>query len=571
MQRDRSERNIILGFSLIALIWLTDLVLEAFVFGYEPRTAASGLNEATIHAFFLILQLGLLIYVWRVFEHRDRIRDALNKALGEVASEKSRFEAVIAAMGDGISIQDRDFRILYQNKVHQELVGGDRQGGLCYREYADRDTVCKDCPVEQSFRDGQVHRQEKSAGSRVTASHVEITASPLLDAAGNVVAGIELVRDVSARKKAEEGVSRQSAFLQKLMDTIPLPVFYKNTGGLYLGCNREFEERLGVSREDLVGKTVFDIAPIDAARSYFSHDLALLEEGGAQVYQESVRFADGVLHDVVLHKAVYLDSDGRPDGIVGVLVDVTEQNRWKARVERLNADLSRKAVELEAANRDLESFSYSASHDLKNPLTQISSAAQLLADTDKDLSGERYRFLVGTIIDSCEKMDALIDDLLTLAQTSRMDEGFAPVDLSSLAASVALDIRLAEPERQVTLTIEPDLRAECAAGLIRIVLENLLNNAWKYTRFTPQPVISFGSTVVNGETAYFVRDNGAGFDMDRADRLFRPFQRLHDSTFPGTGIGLATVQRIINRHGGRVWAEGEKGAGATFYFTLPSL
>jgi PAS domain S-box-containing protein len=355
------------------------------------------------------------------------------------------------------------------------------------------------------------------------------------------------------------------------MDTIPLPVFYKNTAGNYLGCNREFEVQIGIARDDLVGKTVFDIAPVESARTYFEHDLELLERGGAQIYEQVIRFADGELHDVVLHKAVYHGMDDRPDGIVGVLVDVTEQKRWKERVESLNADLSRKAIELEAANRDLESFSYSASHDLRNPLAQISASAQLLEDAHTEPPDERYRYLVGTILESCDKMETLIDDLLNLAQTSRAEVEFSTVDLSSLAASVALDIRLAEPDRQVTIMIEPGMHAVCAPGLMRIVLENLLNNAWKYTRFTPHPAISFGSIDLEGETAYFVRDNGAGFDMARADQLFRPFQRLHDSTFPGTGIGLATVQRVVNRHGGRVWAEGVEGAGATIYFTLHPL
>lgn len=572
MHHDGSERKILVGFSLIGLLWLIDVLMETFVFGGSILNSPldSERNEAVLHAFIFTVQLGLIVYTWRVFDNREHIGEALNEAVGEAFREKSRFEAVVAAMGDGISVQDRDFRILYQNKVHQELVGGDRQGGVCYREYAHRDTVCDGCPVALCFDDGKVHRQEKAAAQGAVASHIEITASPLRDISGNIVAGIELVRDISEKKKTEEGLSLQTTFLQKLMDTIPLPVFYKNTAGCYLGCNREFEIRLGISTEELVGKTMLDIVPPDLVRTYFAHDLALLEQGGTQTFEEPVRFADGEFHDVVFHKALYYGINGSPDGIVGVMVDVSEEKRWKEQIEELNADLSRKAVELEAVNRDLESFSYSASHDLRNPLSQVSASAQLLEAEFGDMADERHGFLVKTILDSCDKMESLIDDLLTLAQTARTELELGPVDLSSLAASVAMNIRLAEPDRQVLVTIEPDMQAVCCPSLVRIVLENLLNNAWKYTRFSSQPVISFGRTLDGAETVYFVRDNGAGFDMGSVDRLFRPFQRLHDATFPGTGIGLATVQRIVNRHGGRVWAEGAVGAGATFYFTLPA-
>jgi signal transduction histidine kinase len=232
--------------------------------------------------------------------------------------------------------------------------------------------------------------------------------------------------------------------------------------------------------------------------------------------------------------------------------------------------LERVAGQLEQANRELEAFSYSVSHDLRAPLRRIAGFTELLAADCKeqlDAQGQEY---VTRITDSTQRMARLIDDLLELSRATRGPLSVARVDLSQLARTAVAELRQASPERSVEVQVEDDLVAQGDARLLRIVLDNLLGNAWKYTRTTERPRVAFGARAVQRETCYFVGDNGVGFDPAYADRLFAPFQRLHsEQEFEGTGIGLATVQRIVHRHGGKIWAEAKQGEGATFYFHLP--
>jgi light-regulated signal transduction histidine kinase (bacteriophytochrome) len=247
----------------------------------------------------------------------------------------------------------------------------------------------------------------------------------------------------------------------------------------------------------------------------------------------------------------------------------TERLRASEQEARELADARAALVaDLEQKNREMETFSYTVSHDLRAPLRRIESFGRALAETQADrLDEEGHRYLAR--IRSCSQdMAQLIDDVLYLSRVARADLRRQEVDLSALAHAIIERLRETD-DRSVDVRIRPALVADGDGQLLRIALENLLDNAWKFTRQQPQPRIELGVTHLPGEPAYFVRDNGAGFDMTYAERLFTPFQRLHlSSEFPGTGIGLATVQRIVNRHGGRIWAEAAPGQGATFSFTI---
>jgi len=244
-----------------------------------------------------------------------------------------------------------------------------------------------------------------------------------------------------------------------------------------------------------------------------------------------------------------------------------------ARATRELADARAVLVdELERANRELEAFSYSVSHDLRAPLRAIDGFSQALLEdcADKlDAGGRRH---LERVCAAARRMGELIDDLLQLSRIGRADMHRDRVNLSEIARAVVADLRQHDPEREVEVDIEDNLIADADGRLVRVALENLIGNAWKFTGKANRPRVQFArESTLEGPT-YVVRDNGAGFDMTYGDKLFRPFQRLHSpSEFPGTGIGLATVQRIVNRHGGRVWAEGEPGRGAAIYFTVPGL
>jgi light-regulated signal transduction histidine kinase (bacteriophytochrome) len=217
----------------------------------------------------------------------------------------------------------------------------------------------------------------------------------------------------------------------------------------------------------------------------------------------------------------------------------------------------------------LESFSYAVSHDLRAPLRRIDSFSRAVLESQGERLDESGRRFLSRVREASQHMSQLIDDVLYLSRVTRAELREQEVDLSAIASLILARLQEAEPERLVEVKVRPGVIVTGDGQLLKIALENLLGNAWKFTGQEPGSRIEFGVTQTSGEPTYFVRDNGAGFDMTYADRLFTPFQRLHpQDEFPGSGIGLATVQRIIHRHGGRVWAEGLVGQGATFYFTL---
>jgi two-component system, sensor histidine kinase and response regulator len=265
---------------------------------------------------------------------------------------------------------------------------------------------------------------------------------------------------------------------------------------------------------------------------------------------------------------------------VAVFVELAKKTELLKRQAQLLAESEQAAVELAEAraelvrdlehkNRELESFSYAVSHDLRAPLRRIDSFSRAVLESQGDRLDEPGRRFLSRVREASQHMAQLIDDVLYLSRVTRADLREREVDLSALANLILTRLQESEPDRTVEVKIRPGVVITGDGQLLKIALENLLENAWKFTHKQPESRIEFGVTQASGEPTYFIRDNGAGFDMAYADRLFGPFQRLHaQEEFPGSGIGLATVQRIIHRHGGRVWAEGLVGQGATFQFTL---
>jgi light-regulated signal transduction histidine kinase (bacteriophytochrome) len=242
-------------------------------------------------------------------------------------------------------------------------------------------------------------------------------------------------------------------------------------------------------------------------------------------------------------------------------------------VRRVNAELERRVAErtrqLEAANRELEAFAYAVSHDLRAPLRSMSGFSQILQENAPPGLDDKSRHYLQRIHDASMRMSGLIEDLLNLSRIGRSELTARPISLSQIASEAAAAIRERHPTRDVQLEIAPDIEVSADPRLLRIALENLLSNAWKYSSRSPQARVTVGTQMGDQGPVYFVRDNGVGFDMKYADKLFVPFQRLHpEAEFPGSGIGLVTVQRIIARHGGRIWADAKPDEGATFYFTI---
>jgi light-regulated signal transduction histidine kinase (bacteriophytochrome) len=255
--------------------------------------------------------------------------------------------------------------------------------------------------------------------------------------------------------------------------------------------------------------------------------------------------------------------------VQGILRNITQRKEAESTLARQAQALSRTNTDLIMMNEELEAFCYSVSHDLRAPLRSIDGFSQALLEDYIDKLDAQGKDYLNRVRAGAQRMGELIDDLLTLSRVTRTKLEKQTVDLSAFACNIAAQLESEQPERQVEFVIADGLTSNGDPGLLRAALENLLRNAWKFTSKHPHARVEFGITQVDDKAAFFIRDNGVGFDMAYVGKLFGPFQRLHgNSEFPGNGIGLATVQRIIHRHGGKVWAEGILNEGATFYFTL---
>jgi PAS domain S-box-containing protein len=336
--------------------------------------------------------------------------------------------------------------------------------------------------------------------------------------------------------------------------------------GRWIDVNDALLGMTGYDREEVIGKTSAELGLVDAeARAKILE--AIRTQGTVRNVEIQVRTKSQDLLDVLV-SVEQVEINGQACGLT-IQYDITELKRAEREVRRLNDDLEKRQIALEAANKELESFSYSVAHDLRRPLRSIDGFSQILLEdfTDTlDAEGKKY---LQKVRDSAQEMARLIDDLLMLSRVTRSDLRREPVDLTALTRSVLVRLQRNEPGRQMEFIISDGLMVDADARLLSILMENLLGNAWKFTSKRPIARVEVGVRQEDTNPVYFVRDNGAGFDMAYAGKLFGVFQRLHsDDEFEGTGIGLATAQRIIRRHGGQVWAEGEVGRGATVYFTL---
>jgi PAS domain S-box-containing protein len=263
------------------------------------------------------------------------------------------------------------------------------------------------------------------------------------------------------------------------------------------------------------------------------------------------------------------DPSGQLAGFASIARDISERRRNEAAIGKLNAELGQRVSELAAANSELEAFSYSVSHDLRGPLRAIDGFSKILIEQYRERLDEQGQHYLARVRAGSQRMGQLIDDLLSLARITRAEMHRTDVDLAQVAREIVDELRRQEPRRQVGVVIAERVPARGDPRLLRAALENLIGNAWKFTGKTAVPKIELGCERRDGVDIYYVRDNGAGFDMTYVHKLFAPFQRLHEqSEFEGTGVGLATAHRIITRHGGRLWAESTLGKGATFWFTL---
>jgi PAS domain S-box-containing protein len=385
--------------------------------------------------------------------------------------------------------------------------------------------------------------------------------------------GFAILREVTESRRAQEKLEESELRFRTMADGAPVLLWMSETDSLCTFFNQGWLDFTGRTLEMEWGNGWAEgVHPEDFQHCMSIYLSAFVERRDFRM-EYRLRRADGQYRWILDAGRPRFAPDGAFEGYIGSCIDITELRDSASALRKLNDELEerveRRTSELRHTNEELESFSYSVSHDLRAPLRAIDGFSMILAGSVSDKLDEQSRHSLDRIRSSCQRMGELIDGLLGISRMARAEMNVEKIDLTSLAAGIVDELRAAAPQRRVDVSIAPGLTARGDRRLLRVVLTNLLGNAWKFTSRKERARIEVGSEVREGAPVFFVRDDGAGFDMEYAQRLFRAFQRLHrQDEFEGTGIGLATVQRIIHRHGGRVWAEGRAGQGATFYFTL---
>jgi PAS domain S-box-containing protein len=372
-----------------------------------------------------------------------------------------------------------------------------------------------------------------------------------------------LRHEIARRERTEQALRSSEGFLESIVENIPHMIFVKEAGELrFERINRAGEELLGLRRDQLIGKNDYDFFPVDQAKFFQERDReTLVNRIVIDIPEEPIETKTGTrwLHT---KKVPVYDEHGVPKFMLGISDDTTER-----REAALALKLANEAAE--AAIQELEAFSYSVAHDLRAPLRAIDGFSLALEEECAHKLDAADKDHLRRVRSSAQHMSQLIDGLLGLSRLTRGELARQKVDLTQLAHQAVARLRETAPDRRVELVVQDGLQADGDPRLLTAALDNLLGNAWKFTGKCAKPRIEVGRKVEQGRNVFFVRDNGAGFDQAYAQKLFGAFQRLHStSEFEGSGIGLATVQRIVRRHGGRIWAQGEVGAGAAFYFTL---
>ena len=392
-------------------------------------------------------------------------------------------------------------------------------------------------------------------------------------------------QDITERKQAEEALRESEALYRQAIE-VANAVPYRQS---YHANDRRVDYDFigeGIRRITGYGPEEFTEALWDslAQERFLLEDLAeysfdeaieRVRSGVDPVWKcnHRIQARDGSIHWVFEAAVELRDQNGISHGSIGMFQDITERKQAEDEIRKLNAELEQRVrertVQLETTNKELEAFSYSVSHDLRAPLRGIDGWSLALLEDYQDQLDEQGQQYIARVRSETQRMGYLIDDMLKLSRLTRVEMIKKQVDLNTLAHIIAERLQKAEPMRKVDFNIQAGLTAQGDLRLLEVMLTNLLGNAFKFTAKCADARIEFGQTELQGQRVFFVRDNGAGFDMAYSQKLFGAFQRMHKSSeFPGSGIGLATVQRIIHRHGGRVWADAEVGRGATFYFTL---
>jgi PAS domain S-box-containing protein len=457
------------------------------------------------------------------------------------------------------------------------------QGATQIKGYSAREIIGKHMSVfyrEEDIRKGEPELNLKKAkengryeseGWRVRKDGskfwADVIFTALYDEAGKIKGYSKVTRDITERKKSEDLLKKSNDRFFKMFNLSPeAKLISEVESGIILNINNAFTKLFSLSSGEVLGRTATELNMIDKEeRRKISK---LINEGIKEGVEIKLRTGKGEMLDVLFNSEI-VELDGK-DCFFTSYIDITERKRSEEKIAQLNKELEQNILHLKGANQELESFSYSVSHDLRAPLRSIDGYARILLEEYYDKMDEEGRKSLDRIMNNAKKMGRLIDDLLNFSRIGRKEMQKGQVDMNSMIQGMVRDYNSQIEQRIIDFKINPIDPALADIDLIRQVWINLISNAVKYTGHKEKAMIEIGSYPENGEVIFYIKDNGAGFDMRYYDKLFGVFQRLHrDSEFEGTGVGLAIVNRIINKHNGRLWGEGEVNKGASFYFALP--
>jgi PAS domain S-box-containing protein len=497
-------------------------------------------------------------------EYESHLRESEELFRTQVECVKDYAIFMLDAQGNVLNWNDGAERL--KGYHDEEIIG---KHFSCFYPEEERKAGKPEKELEIAQKEGLVEDEGWKVRKDGSQFWADVIITTLRDENGNLRGFSNVTRDITDRKQAEKALRFSEARYRALYLDNPTMIAILDADSVIVSVNPFLASHLGYTIDEMAGQSVLKFFHKDDRASLAEHLRVCLQNPyHAYCWRfRKVRKNGELLWVEELAQAVY-----DLNGVINILVvcqDITERKRAEEEIERLNTDLAARAAELEAVNRELEAFNYTVAHDLRKPLTVINILCQTIEDQCGDNLDEQCRGYLQESYNGTLRMSQLIDALLNFSRLAHVEPHREKIHISTIAQAAAAELKQTEPARRVTFRIAEGIIADGDANLLRVVLDNLFGNAWKHTVARDEAVIEFGSTEIDGKLAYFVRDNGTGFDMSDANKLFIPFQRLPGAEeFKGFGIGLATVERIIRCHGGKVWAEGEPGAGATFYFTL---
>lgn len=512
------------------------------------------------------------------------VRREVKRRTAALAESESRFRQMADNINAVFWIVSADWKkVIYVSPAYEKIWGLSRSSlynnAMSWLDSVHPDDVTQ---VQQKI----INRTPRSKSDPSVLEHriispngqecwISTRAYPVYDDNDKIYRITGISEDITARKLAELALARSKSEFEAIFNSISDAVIYSDLNRRVVLTNPAMTHIFGYSSEEMLGKKT----------DMFYVDKADFEQQGRRQFDKASDIRTATYEMRYLRKngstfigetlgAKVFDTEGKTIGFIGVIRDVTQRKQVESELlqhrDHLEELVADRTTELSNLNKELEAFSYSVSHDLRAPLRAINGFSSMLAEEIKDQLSDESRDYLNRIVKASIKMEQLIDDLLQISRVSRVDLHKEDVDLSALAEEILTTLKTEDPQRDIKWQIQKGTHVKGDKTLLTVMMQNLLGNAWKYTARTPHAEINFHTTAVNGKPAsYCIEDNGCGFDMKFKDKIFQPFQRLHtDEEYEGTGIGLATVNRVVHRHAGKIWAESTIDHGSRFYFKI---